>query len=157
MAIVGSMVWILPLFEAQPKLAPIYNRVDHMVPPNFPLLLIVPGFAIDLIMMKWGRPQRTFWGDTLLALGIGTAFLGTLFLAQYFFSIYLINPASDNWFFAGNRWWPYFIKLNDFRFRFWNPQGDPLAVAGLSIALVLAIVKSRIALAFGNWMSRVQR
>ena len=43
------MVWVLPLFAAQPKLAPIYNPVDHMVPPPFPLLLILPAFAIDCI------------------------------------------------------------------------------------------------------------
>ena len=32
------MIWILPLFPAQPKLAPIYNPVTHMVPPHFPVL-----------------------------------------------------------------------------------------------------------------------
>jgi len=36
-----AMVWILPLFPAQAKLAPIYNPVTHMVPPAFPILLII--------------------------------------------------------------------------------------------------------------------
>ena len=35
MGIVLGMIWILPLFEAQPLLAPIYNPVDRMVPPSF--------------------------------------------------------------------------------------------------------------------------
>jgi hypothetical protein len=157
MLIIATMVWVLPLFRAQPMLAPIYNPVDRMVPPNFPLLLVVPAIAIDLILAKTAGLARTFWRETILAAALGTAFLGTFFLAQYFFSAFLITPAADNWFFAGNRWWPYFIKLNDFRFRFWNPKGDPLTFAGISIALALVIVKTRIALAVGNWMSRVQR
>src|SRR2546428_11401718 len=29
------MIWVLPLFPAQPRLAPIFNPVTHMVPPAF--------------------------------------------------------------------------------------------------------------------------
>jgi hypothetical protein len=151
------MVWILPLFPAQAMLAPIYNPVDRMVPPNFPLLLVVPAIAIDLLMMRLDNKPRTFWRDTLLAVVIATAFLATFFLVQYFFSIFLISSAADNWFFAGNRWWPYFIKLDDFRFRFWNQKDDPLLLSGTLVALALTIFKTRIALAVGSWMSRVQR
>ena len=42
MALMCAAVWILPLFAAQPKLAPIFNPVKHMVAPAFPLLLVVP-------------------------------------------------------------------------------------------------------------------
>jgi hypothetical protein len=156
MTLVGAMVWLLPLFRAQPKLAPIYNLVDHMVPPNFPLLLVAPGFAIDLIMQRF-KAGRGFWKDTLLATLLGAAFVAAFLGAQYYFSSLLISPAADNWFFAGNRWWPYFIKISDFRFRFWNEAKDPLTIAGLLLAFGLAAVKSRIALAVGNWMCKVQR
>src|SRR5947209_5155027 len=44
-----AMILILPLFPAHPKLAPIYHPVDHMISPAFPLLLIFPAAAIDLI------------------------------------------------------------------------------------------------------------
>src|SRR5207244_7238668 len=37
-----AMMWILQLFPATPQLGPIYNPVDHMQPPTFPLLLIAP-------------------------------------------------------------------------------------------------------------------
>ncbi len=157
MLIIGMMVWILPVFAAHPKLAPIYNPVDHMVPPNFPLLLIVPGIVIDLLMSKWGGEPKTFWQETRLAVVLGAAFLGAFLLAQYLFSIYLISPTAGNRFFAGNHWWPYFIRMSEFRFRFWNLKDDPLALGGVTIALALAIVKSRIALAVGRWMSKVQR
>ena len=53
MAILAMMVWILPLFPAEPGLAPVYNRVTHMTPPSFPLLLVIPALAIDLIFQAF--------------------------------------------------------------------------------------------------------
>lgn len=156
MSIMLAMIWILPLFRAQPLLAPIYNPVDRMVPPVFPLLLVVPGIAIDLIMQRFGQ-RRGFWRDWALAGMLGLAFLATFLLAQYSFSGFLISPSADNWLFAGNRWIPYFVRPGDWRFRFWDPDGDSLTVAALSIALVLGIIKTRIALAAGSWMAKVQR
>ena len=44
-----AVLWILPLFPARPLLAPIYNPVDHMWPTTFPLLLLLPAVAIDLV------------------------------------------------------------------------------------------------------------
>lgn len=158
MAIMLAMIWILPLFKAQPLLAPIYNPVDRMVPPTFPLLLVVPAIAIDLIMAWFGKPAK-FWRDWILAAGLGVAFLAAFMAAQYSFSSFLISPGADNWFFAGNRWVPYFVKPGDWRFRFWDiTEGkDLLTVGAVAIAAVLAIVKARIALAVGAWMAKVQR
>jgi|SRR5665213_1484450 len=51
------MIWLLPLFPAQPKLAPIFNPITHMVPPPFPLLLIFPAMAIDLVLAKAGETK----------------------------------------------------------------------------------------------------
>jgi hypothetical protein len=149
------MIWVLPLFHAQPKLAPIYNPVDRMVPPVFPLLLIGPGIAIDLILRFQAR--RGFWWDFLTATLMGTAFLGVLLVLQWPFSKFMLSSAADNWFFAGNRHWPYFVKPREWRFTFWKQDVDALTMSGLGIALCLAVVKSRIALALGNWMSKVQR
>jgi hypothetical protein len=156
MALTLALVWVLPLFRAQPMLAPIYNPVEHMVPPNFPLLLVIPGLAIDGVMVLWGK-RHGFWRDTGLAVLLGAAFLVPFLGVQYHFSTLLISPAGDNWFFAGNRWWPYFIRLQEYRFQFWNQEKDPLTVNGVLIAFALAVVKSRIALAFGGWMSKVHR
>src|SRR4029434_9602330 len=55
MGVMVLMVWILPLFPAHPKLAPIYNPVDRMVPPAFPLLLVLPAIGIDLVMRRSAR------------------------------------------------------------------------------------------------------
>src|SRR6266446_4975705 len=53
------MILALPLFPAHPKLAPIYHPVDHMLPPAFPLLLIVPAVAIDAIDWLFARSSKT--------------------------------------------------------------------------------------------------
>ena len=52
MGIILATMWILQLFPAQARLAPIYTPVTHMVPPEFPLLLLVPGVAIFLAVMS---------------------------------------------------------------------------------------------------------
>src|SRR5258706_5720925 len=51
----AALIWILPLFAAQPKLGPVYNPVTQFIPPNFPLLLIVPALAIDLLGQRIGE------------------------------------------------------------------------------------------------------
>jgi hypothetical protein len=156
MAIMLAMIWILPLFRAQPLLAPIYNPVDRMVPPNFPLLMVVPAMAIDLVIRRWGQ-NSGFWRDWWLAALLGVAFLVPFLIVQYSFSAFLISDAANNWFFAGNRWVPYFVRPGEWRFRFWDLEKDALTVSGLFVALLLGIFKARIALAVGAWMSKVQR
>ena len=54
MAGVYTALWlalqiILPLFPAEPKLGPVYQKVTHFVPLGFPLLLVVPAFVLDLV------------------------------------------------------------------------------------------------------------
>src|SRR5258706_6380392 len=44
-----TFIWILPLFPAEPKLGPVHQAVTRFVPPDFPLLLIAPALAIDLL------------------------------------------------------------------------------------------------------------
>ena len=48
MTLFCCMVWLLPLFPAKPLAAPVYNALDHMLPPPFPLLLILPAAALDV-------------------------------------------------------------------------------------------------------------
>src|SRR6185436_2022228 len=40
-----ALLWLLPLCPAEPKLGPVFLRVTHLVPPDFPLLVIVPAAA----------------------------------------------------------------------------------------------------------------
>src|SRR5579884_1413639 len=52
MLFVIGLILVLPLFPAQPKLGPVYQNVTHFIPPEFPLLLIVPAFLLDLFWQK---------------------------------------------------------------------------------------------------------
>jgi hypothetical protein len=151
-----AMIWILPRFRAQPMLAPIYNQVDHMVPPAFPLLLIIPSIGIDLLMRRLGQ-ARGFWRDTGLACLLGLAFFLLLLAAQWPMSQFMLSPASRNAFFGGDMIWSYGNHLGPWRFEFWDIDVDPLTLKAALIAIGLAVFQSRLALWFGNWLSTVKR
>ena len=49
MVFIIAEILILPLFPAQPKLGPVFNPLTHLVPAKFPVLLVVPALALDLL------------------------------------------------------------------------------------------------------------
>jgi hypothetical protein len=154
-------MWILPLFPAEPKLAPIYNPVDHMVPPAFPLLLVVPAMGIDLILRFLGQ-KRGWIRDTALAGLIAIAFLALFVPTQWWFSKFMLSPAADNWFFAAGDWLPYSSRAGSWINEFWRldpteRRFDPVTLKQLFRAGLYAFISARIGLAFGAWMSRVKR
>ena len=145
------MIWVLQLFPATPKLAPVFNPVTHMVAPPFPLLLVVPAAAVDLLMRRIG-PRH----DWTLALLTGLAFLTVFVVLQWFFAEFLLSPHARNFFFGVDQW-DYSSRLGPWRYRFWNIRADPVTVRGLAIAAGLAVVSARLGLWWGNWMARVKR
>jgi hypothetical protein len=154
------MVWVLPLFPAQPKLAPIFNPVTHMVPPPFPLLLIFPALAIDLVLRKKGEAKG--WRRVALAFVLGAAFLAAFVVVQWFFAGFLISHYANNWFFAGNRIWGYGERLGDWTTQFWHhfnghPTTSLFTFSGLTLSWVLASATSWLGLLLGGWMRKVQR
>jgi len=148
------MLWILPLFPAQPKLGPVYQNITHMVPLPFPILLVVAAFALDLLWPRVKNGAR--WQQALFG-GIG--FLAVLISVQWPFASYMMTPAANNWFFDNNNY-PYFarpefpevrnvfVSWEDSSAAFWINMTAAFAVSAVS--LWLGIV-------FGNWLSRVQR
>ncbi len=158
MAFVCLMVWILPLFPAQPKLAPIYNPVTHMVPPPFPLLLVFPAIAVDLVLRRWNGV--TGWKLVPLALALGAVFLVVLCPVQWFFSEFVVSsPHADNWFFVGNGVWDYGSRLGHWTREFWYGEsaGDVFAVKNLAAYWALAALTCWLGLLLGGWMRKVQR
>src|SRR5579864_5894200 len=105
------MLWIFPLFPATPKLGPVYQRITHMVPMEFPLLVIVPAFLLDLV-----RPRIAGWGRWAQAASLGALFLCVFTVVQWWFASFLISPASANWFF-GTKYFAYFASPNGFDVR----------------------------------------
>ncbi|MGH9666953.1 MAG: hypothetical protein ACRD9L_21220, partial [Bryobacteraceae bacterium] len=84
MALVCGMLWILPLFPAEPKLGPVYNKVTQFIPPPFPILLAIPAFALDLL---WPRVETwKKWGQAAAG---GAVFLSVAIAVQWPFGNFL--------------------------------------------------------------------
>jgi hypothetical protein len=149
-AVTFMMLWILPLFAGRPLLGPIHVQVERFIPPDPPLLLIVPAVAIDLMMRRW----RSL-GDWRLAAGLAIAYLAVLLAVQWPFADFLTTSWARNWVF-GVEHIAYMVPPEiQARWHQLNPPDD--LVTGLSKALALGFVSTRVALWWGNWMARVQR
>jgi len=156
--------WVLALVPATPMLAPIYNPVTTLVPPGFPILIIVPALAIDLIL---ARVKTSDWVVGPLA---GVVFLVVLLAVQWPFASFLLSLEQPNYLF-GQGYWDYTARLGPWTTQFMDVPGyqyirgqgwvgslDSAAMArGLAIAAVLAVLSSRLGLAWGNWMAQVRR
>jgi hypothetical protein len=153
LAIALAMAWILPLFPAQPKLGPINNPVDHMVPPLFPLLLVIPALAIDLVLQRYPG-KRAGW---VAPVAIAGAFLALFLGVQWSFARFQLSPAASNWFFLGDRIWDYGSTPGPWRYEFWDAEHNPITPRALGIALVLGIASSGVGLFWGSWMAKVRR
>jgi hypothetical protein len=149
------MLLILPLFAAQPLLGPIYVPIDRMMPPDFPLLLVVPAIGIDLVMARLAGVSRRRFGDWLVAAALAVVFVAMFFAAQYPFADFLMSEWARNDFFGSHRMGYATSPAMQERFYRINPPDD--LVRGLAFATLVAFVSARVALYFGNWMSRVRR
>jgi hypothetical protein len=150
--VIGEIL-ILPLVPAQPKLGPVFNPVTHLVPAKFPVLLIVPGLALDLL---WQRTRQ--WSMWKIALVSGVLFVAVLFAVEWPFAKFLLSHASENRFF-GTIYFDYNSRPTGFdRMRiFFHPAYGWPMVKGLAIACVCSIVSTWVGLGFGRWMRGVQR
>jgi hypothetical protein len=148
------MMWLFPLFPATPKLGPVYQHITHMVPLEFPLLIIAPAFLLDLI-----RPRIAAWGKWTQAAALGVIFLVAFLAVQWPFADFLISPASANRLF-GTKYFAYFASPNGFDVRhlfvplehtaaeFWRVMAE---------AFVLSILSARLGMAWGDWVRKLRR
>ena len=147
------LLWILPLFPAEPKLGPVYYNVTHFVPPAFPLLLIAPAIALDLLRRV--SPRWGVWRETVAT---GTLFVAVFIAVQWPFADFLQSPWARNWFF-GTHYFGYYEHpsyLNR-QYRFW-PTGTRAHFFGvMTLAVGIAIATSALGLRVGNWMRRIKR
>jgi len=149
-----ALIWILPLFPASPKLGPVYVQVTHFVPPEFPLLLIVPALVLDLFWWKtksWHPWRRALWS--------GLLFLGVAAAVQWPFAIFLESPLARNAVF-GMKYQYYlmypktyyaqhlFTPIEKTTSRFWRE---------IAVAIAAAILTTRWGFAFGSWLRAVRR
>jgi len=156
--IVLMMLWILELSPATPKLAPIYNPITHMVPPPFPLLLIVPAFIGDLIMRSFGRGR-----DWTLSVILGAMFVLVMLIVHWFWADFMLTPHARNFGFGADKW-DYGTRLGPWRYEFWNLDRNAaghwsvgLFARRMVFATVFAILSTRVGLVIGDAISRVRR
>lgn len=148
------MLWILPLFPAQPKLGPVYQQITHFVPLPFPILLIVPAFVLDLISPMLVRIPR--WQQALVG---GVGFLAVLVAVQWPFTTFLMSPAARNWFFAPPDF-PYFAVPSSptVRHVFVAWENSPEWFwRNMALACVASVLSMWVGIYFGNWLKKLRR
>jgi hypothetical protein len=149
-----SFMWILQLIPAEPKLGPVYQKITHLVPPDFPLLIIVPAIVFDLV-----RRAIANWNRFAQAVVLGAACLASFFAVQWPFADFLMSPASRNWFFATSAA-PYFIPPSSHWARYlWLPtESTPREFALVMVyAFVAAVLTIALGFAWGGWMRKIRR
>ena len=149
-----GFVWILPLFPAEPKLGPVYQHVTHFIPPEFPLLLIVPALALDWL---WAHTKS--WNPWQQAAVSGAAFVGLTVAVQWPFATFLMSPASRNWIF-GTTYFDYNLRPTDHYVRHMFYSVEKTATqfwTQMAVAVGAAILTTRLGISWGNWMRRIRR
>lgn len=146
-------VWVFPIFPASPKLGPVYTNVTHMVPMSFPVLLIAPAFALDLVMNRFADRGKLF-----RAAAGGTAFLAALLIVQWPFGNFLISPLARNPIF-GMVYFPYQMPPSMYAhaYRFEQDATRLAFVTGLMSAWLGAILFTLLGILYANWLRSVRR
>ena len=148
-----ALVWGLPLIPASPRIGPVYENVACLIPPKFPILLLIPALALDLIWMYLPRLNR--WLAAILS---GLAWVAFLVAAEWPFASFLMSPYAANRFFATR-----FLDFGtppdnpDALRIFETPQHGPHLDAGLLLAVIVAIIGIRLGEIFGRWMRQIYR
>ena len=148
-----SVILILPLFPAEPKLGPVFEPVTHFVPPLFPILIIVPAIVLDLLWSRIGERNKL-----LVSLISGPVFVLALVAVQWPFANFLMSPAAHNAFFVAG--------VVDYGTPPWSaaalrhfvaPEHGVVLWTGLAKASLYAAISVWLGLMLGDWMRKIQR
>jgi hypothetical protein len=147
-----GLILILPLFPAQPKLGPVYQHVTQFIPPEFPVLLIVPALGLDLL---WQRTKS--WNTWKTAVISGVVFIGLLLAAEWPFAQFLMSGASRNRFFGTMYFW-YGLHPESYLARgLFHTESPGEFWQGIALALVISIVTIRWGISRGHWLGKIKR
>ncbi len=148
-----GFILVLPLFPAQPKLGPVYQHVTQFIPPEFPMLLIVPAFALDLL---WQRTKT--WNRWKIAAVGAALFVGLLLSAEWPFANFLMSPGARNRFFGAMYLW-YGLPPTSYmaQNRFFTIETAGEFWRGIGLAFLLCILAIRWGISRGDWFRTVKR
>jgi hypothetical protein len=148
-----GLILVLPLFPAQPKLGPVYQNVTHFIPPEFPILLIIPALLLDLF---WQRSRN--WNPWTIAVVSAAICVAVLLAVEWPFASFLMSPASRNRFFGTMYLW-YGLPPASYHARneFYPWIGIGRFVLGMIFAFVLSTLTIRWGWSRGNWFREIKR
>ena len=149
-----GLILVLPLFPAEPKLGPVYQQVTHFIPPDFPLLFIVPAFGLDLLWQ-----QTKGWNAWKIAAASGFVWVALFLAVEWPFASFLMTPASRNWFFGAGYLF-YAMPPTSFMARnvFYPSTFTTLQFGlGLICAALLGMLAVRWGMARGEWLGKLKR
>jgi hypothetical protein len=153
-AFVLILMWVLPLFPAQPKLGPVYQDITHMVPLPFPLLLIVPAFFLDLLLPIFKDAPK--WQQAVFG---GVAFLAILIAVQWPFATFLMSSMARNRFFSTTDF-PYFALPTSptVRHVFVHWEQTPLEFwRNMGLGFLFSVASMWAGIYWGGWLKKVRR
>ncbi len=153
-AFVLILMWVLPLFPAQPKLGPVYQDITHMVPLPFPLLLVIPAFFLDLLLPIFKDAPK--WQQAVFG---GVAFLAILIVVEWPFATFLMSSMARNRFFSTTDF-PYFalptsptvnhifVHWEQTPLEFWRNMG---------LGFLFSVASMWAGIYWGGWLKKVRR
>jgi hypothetical protein len=148
-----GLILVLPLFSAEPRIGPVFHRVTHFIPPEFPLLILVPAVMLDLF---WARTKN--WPGILSAIVGSAVFVVTFSVIQWPFSDFLQSPLSRNWFFGtgymGFGTQPTSLKALH---QFFATDSSAEFARGLLVAWAVGVFSLLFGDGRGEWLRRVRR
>ncbi len=143
------LMQIFQLFPATPKFGPVYYRIESFLPPLFPLLLVIPAFLLDTILVE--RRGKGRWVTAGL---LGVAFVAVFNVTNWLSSEFMTSPLADNRIFGGG----YPGSAFEATFRQAPLLGLDLAsLVSLLVATAIAGVSSLVGLAVGKWLQGLVR
>ncbi|MBM3726452.1 MAG: hypothetical protein FJW40_13615 [Acidobacteria bacterium] len=150
-----AFLWILPLFPAEPKLGPVFQKVTHFIPPSgFPMLILAPAIALDLVRARTAR-----WNPWAQAALFAAVYLAAFAAVQWPFASFLMTEGARNWFF-GAHYLPFFVPPQSDLARnvFTVVEPSPTAFySGIALALAIATLSFRAGHAASGWFARIKR
>jgi hypothetical protein len=153
-AFVLILMWVLPLFPAQPKLGPVYQDITHMVPLPFPLLLIVPAFFLDLLLPIFKDAPK--WQQAVFG---GVAFLAILIIVEWPFATFLMSSMARNRFFSTTDF-PYFALPTSptVRHIFVHWEQTPVEFwRNMGLGFLFSVASMWAGIYWGGWLKKVRR
>ena len=130
-----------------------FRPVTHFIPWEFPLLLVVPAIAIDVILQRTDRLR-----PIARAAILGVAFFATFIAVQWPFANFLMTPLARNWVF-GTAYMDFNTPERSFyaRYLFAREASALQLWRGLLIAALTSCLMAWIGVHVGRALQKVRR